>query len=46
MSTSRKRQEKSKTMSRVEIMRPENYQAVQLGDSNEYEIFIGPNHPE
>lgn len=26
-------------------MRPENYQAVQLGDSNEYEIFIGPNHP-
>ena len=26
-------------------MRPENYQAVPLGDSNEYEIFIGPNHP-
>ncbi len=26
-------------------MRPENYQAVKLGDSNEYEIFIGPNHP-
>ena len=26
-------------------MRPENYQAVKLGQSNEYEIFIGPNHP-
>lgn len=26
-------------------MRPENYQAVRLPDSNEYEIFIGPNHP-
>ena len=26
-------------------MRPENYQAVKLAESNEYEIFIGPNHP-
>ncbi|MFK5985596.1 MAG: NADH-quinone oxidoreductase subunit D [Pseudomonadota bacterium] len=26
-------------------MRPENYQAVALPDSHEYELFIGPNHP-
>lgn len=26
-------------------MRAENYQAVPLPDSHEYEIFIGPNHP-
>ncbi len=26
-------------------MRPENYQITSLPDSNEYEIFIGPNHP-
>jgi NADH-quinone oxidoreductase subunit D len=26
-------------------MRPENYQVTSLPDSNEYEIFIGPNHP-
>ena len=26
-------------------MRPENYQAVKLPDSHEYELFIGPNHP-
>ncbi len=26
-------------------MRPENYQAVPLPDSHEYELFIGPNHP-
>ena len=26
-------------------MRPENYQAVYHPPSNEYELFIGPNHP-
>lgn len=26
-------------------MRPENYQAVCLPGSDEYELFIGPNHP-
>ncbi len=26
-------------------MRPENYQVVALPNSDEYELFIGPNHP-
>ncbi len=26
-------------------MRPENYQAISHPPSNEYELFIGPNHP-